>query len=313
MKTILLRSKEFSDWILSGPADDEVKKVFWTLNEKVILGGLCEKRDYLKLLLNLDETRSRQLIAEFLEELSILRISPAVSPLEELKIQKMNYGAFSDLVLSEELVNSHKRHTRSMRVNNSRDHGFDQLFGHLLESLTEFELVDGFIGKKAEANEEVLKWLLTKVSLANIHTVSFVTKLPFDPKFSSNKNLNSQISYLNSIAKNVSALQKSYFPDTNIRFNFFSNIPHNRFIRLKFPGGQLFCAIHGGIDAFKNKTFQELQPVQLVLNDEFMEIQKSSKWKKVINVDPIFGAEVKSFLQGSKVIFKFPGFYSTEN
>ena len=286
MRPVVARQYELIDWMKTEPPLSEVRSILRSLPSKVLFCSSLSKRELLKEIPVSSNQLFQELLISLLNSLIVIE-SETPDALEDETLRQITGVSFPDFVDSKQLDQAIQHHSEGLRVGESRDLGFERLFGHLLSVATTIEIVDRFFGEKLAEGEEVTQWLISQLSLRSQCTIRIRTELPSEGKAG-------QLSFVERVEGSLVASQKVPLngSDLNpIHLNFFAKMPHNRYFRIQFKGGAIYCSIDHGVDAFKDDPVSEPEPVKELTAELFADVSKSTKWRpesvdKLANLKP---------------------------
>jgi hypothetical protein len=275
MRPVVSKQEELVDWIGQNPKSSEVRAVVRAINEKIVICGPLSKRDLIKYLSSLTNEDSQNLLLELFEGFVYIESSNPLS-LEDGELKGLKGANFQDVALSDELHSAVKRHSDAMLVGESREEGFERIFGHFLPGASTVEIVDRFLAEKAAVNEEVVTWLLRKVASYTGCPIRIKSAFPRNnAKDTVRLTVRERIQTLSSAL----AQQKEKLEIPNdIHLDLYEKVPHNRYIRVQFSAGAIYCSIDHGIDAFKDDPIAEPEPITEISRETFANISKSVIW-----------------------------------
>jgi hypothetical protein len=275
MRPVVSRQEELVEWIAENPSPRDVRAVVRAINEKIVISGPLSKRELLKYLLTVTSNDSQNLLTAMLESFAYIHAT-GPNNLEDSNLAGLKDITFPDLAFSDELEHSIKLHTHPMLVGESRDSGFLRLFGHFLEGALTVEIFDRYFAEKLAENEEVINWLVQRVSLYTKCPIRITSRMPRD-KISATERISLE-ERLASLANSIAAYKKTVGIQNEIYLDLFERVPHNRFLRVQFTSGAVYCVIHHGVDAFKSDPINEPEPVQEITKQVYADIQRSEAW-----------------------------------
>ena len=282
MRPVVSRQEELVDWIAENPSPGNVRAVVRAINEKIVISGPLSKRELLKYLLTVTSNDSQNLLTEMLESFAYIHATDS-KHLEDSNLAGLRGITFPDLAFSDELDRSVKLHSYPMLVGESRDSGFIRLFGHFLEGASTVEIFDRYFGEKLAENEEVVNWLVQKVSNYTNCPIRITSKMPRD-KVTALQRIPTE-ERLASLANSIAAYKTTFGIQNDIYLDLYERVPHNRFLRVEFSSGAVYCGIHHGIDAFKYDPIIEPEPVQEIKKNVYADIRRSEAWVPRPNED----------------------------
>lgn len=276
MRPVVSCQDELISWIEGDPSPNSVRPIVLAVAEKIVLRGPLSKRELYKYLSVLSNETSQNLLISLIESLVLIQ-STSSSRLMEYELTDLPDPTFPEIALSDQLHNAIRFHSRTMQVGESRSEGFNRLFGHLLAEATTVEIVDRFFAEKVAGGEEVTTWVLRQISN---HTSCPIRVSSAIPRPSQKSNLSSErFKNVEETVRALLAVKLSLNLPNSIHLDLFERAPHNRYIRVQFSGGALYCSIDHGVDAFKDDPLSEPEPVTEISKEAFADISRSTSWR----------------------------------
>lgn len=308
MRPVVSRQEELIDWIAENPSPGTVRAVFRAINEKIVISGPLSKRDLLKFLATVTSNDSQNLLIAMLESFAYIHTNDP-SHLEDGNLASLRDISFPDLAFSDELDQSVKLHSEPMLVGERRDSGFVRLFGHFLRGASTVEIFDRYFGEKLAENEEVVNWLVQRVASYTTCPIRITSKMPRE-KHTRDSIISIQ-DRLNALANSITAYRTNFGIQNEIYLDLYERVPHNRFLRVEFTTGAVYCGIHHGVDAFKSDPINEPEPVQEITKGVYADIRRSEAWVPRPNEGLVdwrnsrFASELKVFIRLPRRFAKF--------
>ena len=264
MKVMLARATEFETWIGSAHSARDVRQVVRSCNEKFILCSTLPKSDFRKLVASIENDGIQELLLALIDSTSFL-LAENPSVLEDEEFLNKEYNDFLDVISSAEFDEALSRHTRHLAVGESRNIGFERLFGHILESATSVEIIDPYFSTALDEGREVASWILKRISRSSTLTIKLISRQPFSG------GLSNLITTLNSIKNNLpQAVQ--------ITVELFKSMPHDRYMKIGFKIGAIWVTLPKGIDTFMHEKFSELHVIGTLDKISSAQISASTEW-----------------------------------
>lgn len=275
MRPVVSRQEELLEWIGENPGSHEVRSVARAIRGRLILCGPLSRKELLQCVSGMQNEQSQELFIQIIGDFVFMQ-SENPRDLEDIPLRQLTGISFVDFALSDELEESFAWHSNIMRVGESREEGFGRLFGHMLPGATTIEIVDKFFAEKAAANEEVVRWLIQQIARYTKCPIRVKSALPLgDSK--------AQYSYgygemLKRLSGSLASSKNEISFQNEVHLDLYEKVPHNRYLRIQFSGGAIFCSIDHGIDAFKDDPVSEPEPVNDIGGDVFADVSRSSRW-----------------------------------
>jgi hypothetical protein len=275
MRPVVSRQDELLQWIEENPGSVEVRSVARAVRGRIILCGPLSRKELLQHVSLLENEQSQELLIQIIGDFVFIN-SENPKDLEDPALRHLTGISFVHFAVSDELDASFSSHSGIMRVGESREGGFERLFGHLLPGAKTIEIVDKFFAEKAAANEEVVRWLIQQIAKHTSCPIRIRSAIPQgDSKAQHSYGYGAMLKKLSdSLASNKSELSF----DNEVHLDLYEKVPHNRYLRVQFSGGAIYCSIDHGIDAFKDDPVSEPEPVKDIGQAAFTDILRSSRW-----------------------------------
>lgn len=302
MRPVVSRQDELTSWVATDPRPGDVRAVVRAISEKIILCGPTTKRELIKKLSSLTNEISQGLFIEMLESLVFIQ-SPNPLQLEDSALANFPNPSFPEIALSDQLHGAVKFHSKTMQVGESRESGFARLFGHLLPEATTVEIVDRFFAEKVAANSEVVAWVLEQISKHTDCPIRISTALPQSD--SNQGRPGRELLNLADFESSLVGLKQKLNLSNPIHINLFQRVPHNRYFRLQFTGGAIYCSVDHGVDAFKDDPVSEPEPVKEITREDYSDISNSLVWRPG-HKDGLYPYRNSSISQGFEIEIRVP-------
>jgi hypothetical protein len=275
MRTVISREDPFLSWVRSDPPSKEIIGVLHACKDDALLCVSNGKKPIKNLALASKSDRQVELLLSLINDLPMARCENP-NRFEDVSLQGREFSTLLDLLSSEEYLASVQHRRKTLQVNEKREEGFRRKFGGLLALCSEIEFVDPYFGEKILKRDNVASWLLRSVKNESACSIRIITQMPMPAEgnwsgFSSRQKLTGMVQAL-------SSLQSELNTDSKIYFDVYDEMPHNRYLKMKFSDGFVICNIDHGVDAFKSDPFTELEPIAQITAEDFNNNKNSPKW-----------------------------------